>query len=209
MQFLTFQPTWLRSQPPVAIETPTKNFYRLKLIIKQISDLIGVGTLKPVSGSRSTPVCTTYLCKCRLSAIESLLLLNRLRYQNMNSTMLSQIVWVNFLAHQVYQKVQKITKKKCKSRFYDFLVKTAWSKAGHFRQYIIYLKLAIAKYTFKFSIDISETKIPTYYLVGCPKKNLCCLINKRGQFFLTILRCIFVYKFGSRSIVFFGWVLFR
>ena len=51
---------------------------------------------------------------------ESLLLLNRLEYGNMNGTMLSQIVWVMFLAHQVYQKYPKIVKK-AKSRFYDFL----------------------------------------------------------------------------------------
>ena len=60
MQFLTFKPAWLCSQTLAAIETPTKNFYRLKLTIQQISDLIGSGKLKSVSGSRSTPVCAAW-----------------------------------------------------------------------------------------------------------------------------------------------------
>ena len=43
---------------------------------------------------------------------ESLLLLNRLRYGNMNGTMLSQIVWVMFLAHHCLPKVAKKCQKK-------------------------------------------------------------------------------------------------
>ena len=41
------------------------------------------------------------MCAC---LVESLCIPNRLRYGNMNGTMLSQIVRGMFLAHQVYQK---------------------------------------------------------------------------------------------------------
>ena len=47
--------------------------------------------------------------------LESVCSPNRLRYGNMNGTMLSQIFMGMFLAHQVYQKQPKTVKKRQKS----------------------------------------------------------------------------------------------
>ena len=49
--------------------------------------------------------------------ISKRLLFNLLRYQNINGTMLSQIVWVMFLAHYCLQKVAKNCQEKAKSSF--------------------------------------------------------------------------------------------
>ena len=46
-----------------------------------------------------------------MMSIESLLLLNYLRYENMNGAMFSQIIWIMFLTHQVYENKPKIVKK--------------------------------------------------------------------------------------------------
>ena len=62
----------------------------------------------------SVNVCDRALCVC---LFESLLLPNRLRYQNMNVTTLSQIVWVMFLAHHCLPKVAKKFQKEPKFVF--------------------------------------------------------------------------------------------
>ena len=57
MQFLTFQPAWLHFQSSVAIETPIKNFYMFKLIIKLMSDLIRPVNLKYQPREANLPQC--------------------------------------------------------------------------------------------------------------------------------------------------------
>ena len=55
-----------------------------------------------------------------IDLFESLLLPNRFRYQNMNGTMLSKMVWNMFLAHHCLPKVAKNCQKKAKVEFMTF-----------------------------------------------------------------------------------------
>ena len=57
--------------------------------------------------------------------LESLLLPNSLRYQNMNRTLLSEIIWVMFLAHHCLPKVAKNCQKSQKSIFEQL---TKWAQ---------------------------------------------------------------------------------
>ena len=53
---------WLLSLPFVTFVTHTKNFYRLILIFKQFSDLIGPMNLKSDIWTRSAPLCSVFFC---------------------------------------------------------------------------------------------------------------------------------------------------
>ena len=58
----------------------------------------------PKSNRDPTTIEISVNVRDRMGLFESFLFLNRLRYVNMNGTMLSQILWVMFLPQQVYQK---------------------------------------------------------------------------------------------------------
>ena len=57
-----------------------------------------------------------WLCSVHDHVFESLLLPNRLKYQNMNGTMWLQIVWVMLLAHHCLSKIANNGQKRQKLR---------------------------------------------------------------------------------------------
>ena len=66
--------------------------------------------------------------------LESLLLLKRLRYGNMNGTMLSQIVWIMFLTHHCLPKIAKKkpkVKAAAKGRLNCLSSKIIWTQTVH------------------------------------------------------------------------------